>query len=336
MSGISCWAVTDGAAGIENQVVGLAEALGLEPQIKRIRLRSPWKQLVPYFRLGIGQAFDPAGDLLTPPWPDLLLTSGRKAIAASFAVAGATRAAGRRCLRVHVQDPVCGAEHFDLLVVPRHDRLRADNVILTCGSLHRITPARLTAAARQFADRLAHWPRPRVAVLIGGANRAFRFTPAIAADMAQSLATLAQTAGASLLVTASRRTDPAVNAALRARLDGLPGEFWNGEGENPYFAYLALADAILVTCDSISMASEACATGKPVQILALPGGAPKFAAFHRTLQEAGHSRPFTGTLETWPVTALDDMTPVVAVIRQRLGLTTAGAPLTAVPAGEPA
>ena len=41
---------------------------------------------------------------------------------------------------------------------------------------------------------------------------------------------------------------------------------WNGpgDGENPYQGYLAAADRIVVTPDSVNMLSEACAAGKPV------------------------------------------------------------------------
>ena len=65
-------------------------------------------------------------------------------------------------------------------------------------------------------------------------------------------------------------------------------------GDNPYYAYLAVADALLVTADSVSMVSEAAATGKPVHIIDLGGGDAKFARFHETMREAGITRPFAG------------------------------------------
>src|SRR3546814_15726728 len=78
------------------------------------------------------------------------------------------------------------------------------------------------------------------------------------------------------MVTPSRRTGPDNEAILRARLAGLPAEIWDGEGENPYFAYLGLADAILVTADSVNMVCEAASTGKPVYVIALDGSSDKF------------------------------------------------------------
>jgi mitochondrial fission protein ELM1 len=55
------------------------------------------------------------------------------------------------------------------------------------------------------------------------------------------------------------------------------------------------------------MASEACATGKPVYIYDLPGGSAKFAHFHRIMRDAGHTRAFTGAIQTGWGKRLDDM-----------------------------
>lgn len=39
---------------------------------------------------------------------------------------------------------------------------------------------------------------------------------------------------------------------------------WDGEGENPYYAFLGLASLVVTTPDSISMTTEAIASAKPV------------------------------------------------------------------------
>jgi hypothetical protein len=119
----------------------------------------------------------------------------------------------------------------------------------------------------------------------------------------------------SALVTASRRTGEEGLRLVRERLAGLPAAIWDGAGDNPYFAYLALADAFLVTADSVSMISEAAATGKPVHILGLDGGNAKFARFHQVMRQAGVTRPFTGRLESWSYPALDDTARAGAALR---------------------
>lgn len=312
---LTCWVVTDGKPGMENQCLGLAEALGLDPVVKRVRLRSPWRQLSPYLRIGNRFAAGPDGDPIAPPWPDLLIGTGRKAIAPSLAVRKASRG---RTFTVQIQDPMATPRLFDLVVVPRHDRLRGPNVLVTRGALHRVTPAILAEAADRHAPRLAHLPHPRVAVLIGGNNGVYALTPTIMGDVAEKLADLARAHGAGLMVTPSRRTGADNEAILRARLSGLPAEVWDGQGENPYFAYLGLADAIVVTCDSVSMTSEACSTGKPVYVIDLDGGSPKFRAFHEGLLQDGITRPFTGELDQWSYPKLDETRQVAEEVRHRL------------------
>ncbi|BAI70895.1 hypothetical protein AZL_002570 [Azospirillum sp. B510] len=312
---LTCWVVSDGKAGMENQCVGLAESLGMTPVVKRVHLRTPWRQLTPYLRIGNRFAAGPGGDPVGPPWPDLLIGTGRQSIPVSLAV---RRRSGGRTFTVQIQDPVMSPRHFDLIVVPRHDKLRGDNVLVTRGAMHRVTPAILAAAAERFAPRLAHLPHPRIAVLIGGDNGVYRLTPTIMGDVAERLANLTRSHGAGLMVTPSRRTGTDNEAILRARLSGLPAEVWDGGGENPYFAYLGLADAVVVTCDSVSMTSEACSTGKPVYVIELEGGSPKFRAFHDGLYQDGITRPFDGSLDRWDYAPLNETELVADEVRRRL------------------
>ena len=108
---------------------------------------------------------------------------------------------------------------------------------------------------------------------------------------------------------------------LRERIAGPNIYFWDGMGENPYFAFLAQADSILVTGDSVNMISEACFTGKPVHVLALEGGSgSKFERFHTEMRLADHTRPFQGKLEEWQAVRLDETSRVAREIIARLGL----------------
>lgn len=309
------WVITDGKAGMESQCVGLAEALGIKPTIKRTRLRSPWRQLSPsILRDAPMRALSVRGDRLEPPWPDLLIASGRQSVLPSLLVG---RESGGRTFRVQIQDPAIDPSRFDLIVVPRHDRLRGANVIVTRGALHRVNAARLDAARTQFAPRLGSLPHPRIAVLIGGDNDVFRLTPEITTKLADDLLALSR-GGATLMVTPSRRTGAGNEAILREKLAGVAGEIWDGRGENPYFGYLAHADAILVTEDSVNMVSEAAATGRPIHLIALSGGSPKFKRFRTSLEAEGVVRPFNGAIEHWSYPMADDMEAVAAAVTERL------------------
>ncbi|HYE01273.1 MAG TPA: mitochondrial fission ELM1 family protein [Alphaproteobacteria bacterium] len=312
---LTCWVVSDGKAGMENQCLGLAEAVGIEPVVKRVALRAPWRQLTPFLRLGLAHAADPArGDPVAPPWPDLLIASGRQSTAPALL---ARRASGGRTFTVYIQNPVVSPKLFDLVVVPRHDRLRGANVLSTRGALHRVTPARLAEAAGRAAARLGALPRPRLAVLIGGNNGVYTLTADRMREIAGQLAGLARQ-GIGLMVTPSRRTGPENEAILRGALAGTGAEVWDFQGENPYFAYLGSADAIAVTCDSVSMVSEAASTGKPVYVIGLPGGGGKFDAFHKAMAADGITRPFDGGFASWSYAPLDDTPRIAAAVRERM------------------
>lgn len=318
---LRAWVVSDGKAGTENQCLGLAEAVGIPFVAKRLAARAPWRFLpaglaarvaVPPFNRTLAAASDP----LDPPWPELVIASGRQSVPYAIAL---RRAAGGRTFVVQVQDPRVDPALFDLVVPPRHDRLAGPNVVPTLGALTRITPARLAAAAHEFAPRLAHLPRPLFAVLIGGSNRSYRLTAAAMTVLIGGLDMLTAS-GAGLVVTTSRRTGTANVQTLRAALAGKAAVMWDGSAPNPYFGYLALADALVVTADSVSMTSEACTTGKPVYVAPLPGGAAKFRDFHAALADAGCTRPFIGPIQPYTPTRLDETARIAAIVRTRLGL----------------
>lgn len=316
----TCWVVTDGNAGMESQCLGLAEALGLTPKIKRIGLRAPWEWLPPRLAAWLRPlaGLDPQRDDLAPPWPDLLIATGRRTVAAAAAI----KRLNPGTVAVQLQNPQFLLAAFDLVVSPKHDQLQGPNVIATTGALHRVTRARLDAAAAEFSDALAHLPRPLVAVLAGGANSAYRMDAQITGEFCKGLRALAQSSGCSFAVTASRRTGAENITALRQGFAGVPHVLWDGEGANPYFGYLGLADAVIVTSDSVNMVSEACATGKPVYVYDLPGGSAKFSAFHQAMRARGAVRSFvpgqTRQLELWTPEPIDDTAIAAKAVQQLL------------------
>jgi mitochondrial fission protein ELM1 len=319
MSGdATTWVVTDGKTGMVSQAMGLAEAVGFDIVAKTIRPSAPWRWLPaglwPAAASGIGRHSDPMDG--TPP--DLLISCGRHAVGPALWMK--RRHHGRPFL-VHIQHPRVRPERFDLVVAPAHDGLTGPIVLQVTGSLHGVTEAKLAAAASRFGPVYGHVRRPLVAVLVGGSNSVYSMTDAMVDRLIEELARLADTHGAGLLITLSRRTGPAVEKRLREALGGLAAEIWNGDGENPYLGYLALADAVVVTCDSVNMISEACATGKPVYIAELPGrGDSKFAAFHTALRKAGIARPFAGRLEHWSYRRLDETARAAEEVRRRMGI----------------
>ena len=289
---------------MENQALGLAEAVqrlfSSRITIKRVRWRRAFDKLPS--ALKASWMLDPSSDPVEPAagetWPDLWIATGRATLPLS---AQARARSGGKTFVVQTQDPRWRNGAYDLVVAPAHDGVAGANVLAVTGSPHRVTAARLTEGAAAFADRLEPLPRPRVAALIGGRSRAFDLTEAHAAELADRIAAAVEAAGGSLMLTFSRRTPEAAKAAMTARLGRLPGLIWDGEGANPYFAFLNFADHILVTEDSANMAAEAASTGAPVHILPMIPLKPadKFARLHADLRERGAARPFDGSLNVW-------------------------------------
>ncbi len=310
---INCWIVTEGIAGTENQCLGVAEALGIEATIHRVGLKQPWKALSPYLGFEQSGTFE---SKFEGPWPDLLIASGRKSIAASRYI---KKASGGKTFTVQIQDPRISPKNFDLVAVPEHDPTRGGNVLVTKAAPNRITQEKLNKAHDDFAA-FGQIKSPRVAVLIGGNSKDYKLTPAITQKLVDQLLKV----NAGLMITASRRTGVENEEILRAAFENTDHYIWGGVSDNPYFGLLAWADTIIVTADSASMLSEACTTGKPVYMIAMDKNAPqkvgRIDKLHQTLKKSGCLRDFEGQLAHWDYARLNDSELVANEIRKRMAL----------------
>jgi mitochondrial fission protein ELM1 len=285
------WYMTTGQAGFRTQARGLADRLGGAARELVVDLRPPWRYLPTGWSPFALSALTAASDRPAPPWPDLLISCGRRAAAVAIA---ARRASRGRTLTVHVQNPLTDPAAFDLVVAMDHDGVTGANVISVPTALHDVTPERLSAAAEAWRGRLGPPDRPLIGVVLGGGNRHQPFTASDAAPLIEGLDRLRAQTGAGLAITPSRRTPDGVKAAFAARFAGDAGVFqWDMAGDNPYLGILALSDRLVVTSDSVSMISEALATPHPVEVFG-PDGGPRHARFLRGLLEQGLVRRFTG------------------------------------------
>lgn len=337
---IACWVVSDGRTGIENQALGLANAVeraaatddrkAVTIEVKRIRLRFPWSlcpaelfPIIPCLPKPLALIARDK-DHIDPPWPDLLIATGRASIPFSLAV---KKASGGKTFTVQTQKPRCPTSLFDLVVPPRHDRLTGPNVEPILGAPNKIDQAFLDKGKDDIATRIAHLPRPLIAVLIGGASKQHKMPTFWTEQFCADLRAIADKTGAGLMVTASRRTGPRNAAMLKAKLAGRNTFFWDGSGTNPYAGMLAMADYVVVTSDSTNMICDAATTGKPVYVAYLPGGSPKFRRFYDDMAAWGAIKPFAGsaigidtarTLEHWTYPPLRETQRIADLILNRL------------------
>lgn len=306
MRDLTCWVLTDGKAGDEQQCLGVAEALGLEPDIRRVSPRAPWVWAMPWGPVDPRERPGRPGGPLPLPFPDVAIASGRRAVPYLKAL---KRASKGRTYTVFLKDPRTGPGTADLIWVPEHDRLRGANVLATLTPPHRVSADRLAQARTHPDPRLAHLRQPRIAVLVGGDSRHHSFKQQDIEDLLQRLRGIADQGA--LMITASRRTPAPLRRSLEMLAEEHNSFFWNGAGDNPYIGLLALADAIVVTADSYNMIGEATATGTPILVFEPSGGHPKLRTFLEGLQRYGAVKPFTGQLEARRYPPLDS-TPVIA------------------------
>lgn len=287
------WVLADDRAGNRAQCLGVADRLGYPYITKEIRYGA-WAKLPNFLRgrslRGISRD---SVQSLTAPWPDVVIAAGRR----TAPVARWIKRQSPKTRLVHIMWPDCAPAEFDCIVLPSHDKDHADmpQVMRVLGAPHRITPAVLESAADKWRDRFAHLPLGgRIALLVGGSSKHGSFDAADFHRLGALATTLAHTVGGALLVTTSRRTGEAGEKTVMGHIGDIPHHLhsWrNNTDDNPYLGYLALADAIIVSADSISMCSEACATHKPVFIYQPIGLAAKHQRFVNTLIATGYAYP---------------------------------------------
>lgn len=298
---LNVWIVTDGRAGIEAQALGLAEAIARRAPIllttKRVRIRTPYSWLPAGFVPAPKHALTIESDPIQPPWPDIFIGCGRASIPLAM---GMREWSNGKSFVVQLQDPRVNPREFDVVIPPMHDGLEGQNVLPIVGACNRITAERLDRAVSEYKSaNLEELPAPRFAILIGGKSKRQDISADRAREISHSLAAVQRETGGSLMATLSRRTSQAARMQFRTWLAPHCAVFYEDEGANPYPAILGVADHIFVTADSVNMATEAAATGKPVHIIAVDGQLGKLARFHQSLARRGCARPFNGKLETW-------------------------------------
>ena len=267
----SVWLVTGYRAGERNQVIALGEALGWPFVLKELSYRST------EFRTSLFRGSDLRGirrDKSTPlesPWPDLVISAGMR----NEPVCRWIRAQqGGHTRIVHIGRPWAHPDNFDLVVTtPQYRLAEHANVLQNTLTLHRVTPERLEQECARWQTKFDHLPGPRTAVILGGHSGPYTLGPKNARAIARQVEVHARQRGGSLMISTSARTTSAAIDAFEREIT-VPHVLYRWRPDdtaNPYFGMLALCDDLVVTADSISMLSEASATGKPVWIAPLGG-----------------------------------------------------------------
>jgi uncharacterized protein len=272
------WILASRHSGDNTQLNALANALGWPCETKRLAYQ-PYEELLRLTRQATLAGVNLAkSSPLSPPWPDLVISAGRSTEAVAFWI----RKNGNPGVRlVFVGTPWASPSRFDLVITtPQYGLPKAANILHLPLPLHGVTPTTISTEAARWQDRLAHLPGPRIALLVGGNSGPYLFRPAAAARLGREASRMAAETGGSLLVTTSARTSKSAEEALVAAITApmFLFRYEKTSADNPFHAFLGLADRIIVTADSISMLSEACSTGKPVALFDIEEGVQSMRA----------------------------------------------------------
>ncbi len=312
--------LSDGRTGAQNRSLGVAEMLGVkDPEVVTMKPKYSSKLLRLLPVSWLYEDYDRiARDVRDY---DVLITAG-------YQISRVVRALKKndpRLFTVALMRPAGNVKDYDVVAVEQHDHCpAASNVVVTLGAPNRITREKLSLEADRWRKRLSHVRGNKVALLVGGTSKHGHFGVEDARALIRELTLLLKENGTGLLVTTSRRTGKDVTDALETTLktSGIEYFMWapeEGSRDNPYLAFLALADAVVVTADSVSMVSEAASAGKPVYLWGKEKALPrKFKEYYTSMMKQGRVRWWNGKFTLRPPAAgLMDTMMVAGFVRAK-------------------
>lgn len=265
------WVLVSDKKGDNGQIDTIVDALGWECERKYVHMRPEWVLGKPRYRPSLDHIDREQSDPIEAPWPDLILTVGRRP---SMVALWIRQQSGNRTRIVLVGKPSGHMLDFSLVIASAENQLPPmPNYLPISLPLMRLDPEDVAAEARQWRDRLEPLSKPLIAILVGGETNPFVMNRQVARQLVAAANQVVELGGTPY-VTTSRRTTPEVVEVLRNELPPQAEFFeWTEQAtDNPYRALLGTADGFLVTGDSISMMVEVIYLRKPLAIFPLPVG----------------------------------------------------------------
>ena len=306
--------LTEGMHGMISQVEGLAKALDIDFTHHKVELNHFWK-LIPPNLSPISQS---VFKKINHDDFDVIISCGRKSVIPSIHL---KNTANKKVFNIHIQDPKVNLNHFDFIVAPEHDAIEGKNVINTKGAIHYLTENEISENKDYLSSFIKKDERKIWALIMGGPTKYYDYSTKNMKHIFTALYKLLKKHNFQLVVIPSMRTP--INTIHYAR------EFF---GENhtvikdvdkkAYLSALAIAENIVVTCDSSSMISEAALTGKPIYIASiLPKKNDKrFQRFRNLFRELNIIRNLGEEVEIWSYEKLDETNRVANIIKQKINL----------------
>ena len=251
--------LTQGMHGMISQVEGMAKALNTEYSHKIVRLRFPWNLIPPKFT-PISQIVLKDKIYITEnEIPDIIISCGRKSVIPSILL----KRKNSNIFTIHIQNPKVNSKNFDVVIAPTHDKYYGPNVIPSEGAIHYITYEEIQAAKNYLTSKIKS--NKIVSIILGGPNKYYSFNKEQLMEIFESIKMTFIGKGYEIIIIPSMRTPKTIIELAKKEMSKF-GHVVDIIDKQAYLSAYALAEYVVVTCDSISMISEAAASGKPIYV----------------------------------------------------------------------
>tara|TARA_B100002019_G_C21185743_1_gene556103 strand:- start:214 stop:1158 length:945 start_codon:yes stop_codon:yes gene_type:complete len=312
MSKLKALLLTEGMHGMISQVEGLAKALDLDFTHQQVELNSFWKFIPPKLTPISQKVYKK----INQDDFDFIISCGRKSVIPSIHL---KNIANKKVFNIHIQDPKVDLNHFNFIVAPEHDSLQGQNVINTKGAIHYLTENEISENKDYLNSLIKNDERKIWTLIMGGPTKYYDYSTKNIKHIFTSLYKLLKKHDFQLVVIPSMRTP--INTIHYAK------EFFGDNhtiimdvDKKAYLSALAIAENIIITCDSSSMISEAALTGKPIYIAnILPRKKDKrFQKFRNLFRELNITRNLGEEIEDWNYQKLNETNRVANIIKQKI------------------
>ena len=305
--------LTEGMHGMISQVEGMAKALNTEYSHKIVRLNFPWNLIPPKFTPVSQIVLKDKIYITNNEIPDLIISCGRKSVIPSILL----KRKNPKIFTIHIQDPKVNLKNFDAIVAPEHDNLKGDNIYTSKGAIHYITEAEINKARQYLVNKIKS--EKIVSLILGGPNKYYSFNSDQIINIFNQIKSIFVSDGYKVIIIPSMRT-PKKIIDLAEREMSSCGYVVNKVDKQAYLSAYALANYVIVTCDSTSMISEAATSGKPIFVAHMKAKRNnyRFNRFYELFKQMGITRNLGEKVETWTYNKHNEAQRIAAEIKDKI------------------
>ena len=305
--------LTEGMHGMISQVEGMAKALNTDYIHKIVRLNFPWNLIPPKFTPISDIVLKDKINMDNNEIPDLIISCGRKSVIPSIFF----KKKNSKIFTIHIQDPKVSLKNFDAIVAPEHDNLKGDNVYNSKGAIHYITEMEISKAREYLSEKIKS--EKIISLILGGPNKYYSFNSDQIINLFDQVKSIFVSNGYRVIIIPSMRTPKeTINLAIREMSSC--GHVVDKVDKQAYLSAYALANYVIVTCDSTSMISEAATSGKPIFVAHMKAKKNnyRFKRFFELFKQMGITRDLGEKVESWTYNKHNEAQRIATEIKNKI------------------